>query len=805
MKVHQTEARNNIDKIYSSVTEHINLPWIASKLPSECSLNLFLRNAEIETINQPFSNPIVITIVIDREKDIHRIYSRLVEKRLIFSKFICSVTLTHYMPLSTELLPRDLEDLDTLHSENLEIVFYDFIVSLAFSLYSKRLYNFVTLWTHPKNMRDIDSISYYLKTSVTLFAIFYFEGKTSNSICVLKSNHVPLWQNFFCMRSFEFKRDFLDSVLFETSLVYPQLPSLKARNTHPQNIKTFKTPFEADDYTWYLLDEIVIKKANISYISASDPPTIFEKAAVIEDIEGYRQNLPSYHSDVVFVSSEELRYITCYRRPQMNFKLYVDPFDTHTWVTILMTIAFLSCLLFHVSSLLKLHLVTPSSVVLHVTSLLCDDSAALPSRLTKAIHARIGISGWLLTINTFITAYIGFVASKLTSLDKNGEVNGFSDITCQSNFTIPLDCLIKKNIYKKVPEEFHEMNIKLYNFWLSFEKEFTRKHVWWRRGNKNKTLRDYNNNLYNRNCFSLLSSPRPGYHLMQNPLKFQHPIYFNSLPQTLQYLFYLLSEEYRWDRYEVNSRIHEISYETYALINRVTNFLSPTSVRHPEFTNEELHEMVSNFELGSSAIEAELIQCKNSAFVGFEREIKFEKKYLTANYFRRQFYSPPNKLFNERRYWVFMCFLKSKIPFYFKQLINSGIVDMVQDIFEFKFQLKRPHATRQLIKMFKAYEHVVPLTIDGPVQTVFILFCGMVIVDICAFIIEKYNVCFLLCWYKVLGNQSLSSIIRQANKILSWNWRKKSRVKKIPIINTKRKRAQKKTLRLYSLQTTLQK
>jgi len=157
------------------------------------------------------------------------------------------------------------------------------------------------------------------------------------------------------------------------------------------------------------------------------------------------------------------------------------------------------------------------------------------------------------------------------------------------------------------------------------------------------------------------------------------------------------------------------------------------------FENTELLKLVQNFSQMMSIVEAEIVQCRRSVFVGIENDVLAEMKYLALNYRRRQFYIPNDYLTTLQGYWSFMHFGESKVPQYFHLIVSAGIYDKLHAFRTNKEYLRRRKNTLKLKAFFNESGDIDPMNIHGPIRTLFYLCAIMISSALSLWILENLN------------------------------------------------------------------
>jgi len=136
---------------------------------------------------------------------------------------------------------------------------------------------------------------------------------------------------------------------------------------------TQNNPFIVDYIDKYVLDQIIILKANCSYNSFS--PATVDKANFLPLSFAYGYQLQG-------PIQREIRFLTCYSRPLLSFSMYVNPFDLGNWIGLIMTGVFLAAFITFLTR--RLELQKHFSSLLFIVCSILDDYPAIPKKSRKS-------------------------------------------------------------------------------------------------------------------------------------------------------------------------------------------------------------------------------------------------------------------------------------------------------------------------------------------------------------------------------------------------------------------------------------
>jgi len=163
----------------------------------------------------------------------------------------------------------------------------------------------------------------------------------------------------------------------------------------------------------------------------------------------------------------------------------------------------------------------------------------------------------------------------------------------------------------------------------------------------------------------------------------------------------------------------------------------------------------------NSIVEAEITQCENSVFVGSAEDVLMEKKYLSNNHPSRDFYVLEDEIQLSNEYWIFFLYGNSKVPFYYRQFITSGIMDKLNQVKSGRYYLDRRNETTRLKMELETELEAIALNLNGPILTTFYLLFGMLIICVLGYSFEIYEIVIRSVWIVFL---TIRSICKQFHK-----------------------------------------
>jgi hypothetical protein len=179
-------------------------------------------------------------------------------------------------------------------------------------------------------------------------------------------------------------------------------------------------------------------------------------------------------------------------------------------------------------------------------------------------------------------------------------------------------------------------------------------------------------------------------------------------------------------------------YNNTIYARRLLAFFSPTNRHYPMDPNFDNNADKKIPLFLSAAVENELVACKKSVFLGQTKDLIYELSYLKDSYPRKAFYISSGTFENGFRnsiVWSFWNAGRSRVPSYFRLLIEAGVRDGVLGLRKNKFYYKRRIGT----KIVQDQEsHDGDLGITGSIQTIFFIWLGGLAVAGFTFIAESF-------------------------------------------------------------------
>jgi hypothetical protein len=420
---------------------------------------------------------------------------------------------------------------------------------------------------------------------------------------------------------------------------------------------------------------------------------------------------------IILLAEEKTKFLSCFSKPVVKFEMYVKPFKVEVWFSILLCCSLIGAFTSFYN--LKLKLTENFSPYFFFVSTLFEEPYSVPSVLwNNRVFKTVTIS-WLLTAMVFTNLYTGLMISDVTSPLQTERLVSFDQV---------LDTEI---MYGKMS---HLGSKEVLDYWLN---NYTNSG---RLGGFNFNL--HVNKLKCNVDFDYMGY-EPRYTQFQNQEFFailQKPVEDcgakGLLPATQKVLLrhpWMYSEFQKLERELVQVRKPTFN-KLYK--HRAVAFFAPRNrhcPRDPEFGNKD--EQTIKFYL-AAAVEKELVACNRSILMGEANELKYELSYLIVNYPTKRFYMPEDTFENGGSspvLWEFLEAGMSKVPHYFRLLIESGIREGITGIRMHKHYLMRRNGTK-VIQVAMSSESSVGMS--GSIQTIFFILVFLLTNAMLTFTIE---------------------------------------------------------------------
>lgn len=396
-------------------------------------------------------------------------------------------------------------------------------------------------------------------------------------------------------------------------------------------------------------------------------------------------------NQIMITSFPGFSFLSCHMVSSgLNFNLYLAPYDGAVWiVTVFMIFLSGSVLSFGFYALYKENYAF--NLFLYIFGCLIDEVIYIPKKLLVAVPFRVLIIPWLLLGMILSNCYLSILITNLNKPQRGERADKYEQISCLSNkqqITTANYTMISDRFYAK--ELIEGDNIA--NFTLP---------------PLVKSLGGY--------CYTILSSFK-----------------FDFLPELSKTKYNLLSYKFSHFYYEINSQAY--SFPPY-LQHLLFSMLNPRIRWYPS----KLKGAVDI----NGVIEEEILQCDRSAHIGPSSEVGIYYDYLSRNYPTKKWYRGEKTVFEMPAGFTFQVGKESKMVFYFKLFLQSGIYIRVSNQVKQNATLlkEREAKKRNKDQVMDQFQYVTAIRLEDNVQTIFILLVICLGLCVCIAVVEyvKYN------------------------------------------------------------------
>lgn len=515
--------------------------------------------------------------------------------------------------------------------------------------------------------------------------IFLSKNYDLSEICVLNQGKAPILENMICA---------------------------KMRNSHPTNVLKIFLELRNPPKTWYLgvtEGTDIPDLWNTSTSSPLDNPfksnstaslylyllqIIFQTRRSNATLSNgwlsyrgqssylYHQKYDYYPPNGVIATTKWTghQFLSCYSQKYISFQFYLTPFQPEVWGMLIfsgiLVVSFISCVQKCGGSF--------SSWVL-ILATIFEESIPVPPKMEKQTHFRLIMATWTLMSLILVNCYNGLMITELNSPFKGASPHTFSDLVCANDIN-----------FVRVNKFWDDA----FNYYILGE---------------NTSL-----NLDNsKNCFQLLSpifQQKNGRHA-----KVMYE-FFNFLLQE-----YIEVRSYFYNN--VNATIFPWTEGSTPPL-RISLF-SPDHPHRPQsvVTGHE------NASYVNAMIEKDIVDCdKKSVFVSSVDTIRDEVEYLKRNYFHLKFHVSRDVLNETQMGWMLSGEGSSKIPVYFKFVVESGIHGRLMEEVSRRKLRKRIKTTG----MKSRNELVGSVGLKGGIVTIFMLSGAVGVIGFAVFCGERF-------------------------------------------------------------------
>jgi hypothetical protein len=442
----------------------------------------------------------------------------------------------------------------------------------------------------------------------------------------------------------------------------------------------------------------------------------------------------------VLVDTTQTKFLSCYSEAKVQFTMYFQPFHEYVWITIFAFCSIIA-LMFSVFNR-KLNLSKSFNPFFFFISTLVEEPYSVPNVIwNNSFFKSITWTSILLAM-VFTNLYSGTMISEVTAPLPGEILKDFDQVMNTKQEFLKL----KELDYYQITE-----------FWLN---NYT---------TENNLSADLDK--FEHSCDSGPSFDSKRYDLHHEQFRDKDSFSLLQAPvesclgerrSNAQYVKYL---SHPWIYSGVNYVDNELSQywngDDEAYSKRLVAFFSPRNRYYPKDPKFSVAQIRDNPHYLSSAIEKELVACQKSIFMGDKKDLVDEKLYLKINYPRKSFYMSDEAFEIQRSkpiIWKFVNGGKSKVPYYFQRLIESGVRQGILGLRKQEFYLRRRIGTKDIQKSIRIE---INWGIAGSIQTLFFILIGFLSVSLAVFSVELvYGNTFFRFLYQTW--------IQNVNYLVSW-------------------------------------
>lgn len=535
---------------------------------------------------------------------------------------------------------------------------------------------------------------------INLAVVFSFAESMSFEICIPSGNDKLIRGSYdFCTHT-QTPADFVDTIFSWVYLprkfcYYEYAAHLDyALIASPQLINPFKTE---KLNSIEILAQIVFRHGNISLFHFSNHdnhPTLgIHKFSLYE------------HGSKITLKFTGWEFLTCYAETGIDFEFYITPFQPALWISVAVSVALIISVTLVALYFTENYKVT-FSPWLFILATLFEETVPIPGKIEKLSWLRMIFTSWCLMSVILTNCYNGLMITELNAPFRSYSKETFPGLSCGANYEngINSDLSFLKEV---VP--YHNV---LYKYAESHEKE-------------NFSI------LYNAilnivsvaksDCFSLLSLPydrNDGFSLPEFLLRLHE-----DTP-----MYKIVENELEENPLSINSILN--TFDPSELSN--LNLLNPKHTHFPRSIYASVRKIIPNSEF-QKLIESEIVLCRKSVFIAESDNLAAEFEFLSKNYFWIKFTRGKEVRTSMQFGLIFDGEGFSKIPGYYKILIESGIYHRVDEEMQLrKWARRHPVSGRSEAKPAM-------MQLDGGLVTPFVLCSAVLLGAISCFLVESWR------------------------------------------------------------------
>jgi hypothetical protein len=512
----------------------------------------------------------------------------------------------------------------------------------------------------------------------------------------------------------------------------------------------------------FLITEI-LRKANESARYTYPAP----KSGVSKHVEWEETTLRGQH---VLVDNTETGFLSCYSTPKLKFQMYLQPFHLEVWIALVLCCSSITVIIGLYNR--QFNISQSFSPFFFFFSTLLEEPYSVPSKLWNSRVFKSFTATWLLTAMLFTNLYIGLMITDVVAPLKGDVLKTFNQ------FLLKDVDLFKQDLVS--------LTYEILKFWkFNYTQSSRGSHMGIPSIDEkvcdvqfnSKDFAYHHSQFHGANTFALLQSPLRTCAGSKPSIEIQKQLISNPWMYT--------GFSYLWD--QINTYL---ASETNLVTAKLTIAFLSGSKRH--YPNDPKFVMPGDQDIPlylDAAIEKEIVDCKQSVFIGNKDDLRYELDYLRTYYPKAGLYLS-NDTFEKGdlkpNLWVFDNAGKSAVPYYFKQLIEAGVRQLIIGLRKHSFYLMRRKGSKFVQLSHSTESH---LGTTGSIQTIFIIWFAFCLLATFAFIFELFPTVCRSFNGMIPNKTSISRCLKNSKlKLLACNFAKNFQLSALSFIRTVLKR-----------------
>ncbi len=436
----------------------------------------------------------------------------------------------------------------------------------------------------------------------------------------------------------------------------------------------------------FTIVSILLNYANASLVSNYCFQNSWNFKNCNESFEGaYPEVVPETRTTVHFpeylvfyaghIRKSGYNFLTCYYYNYRSWQYYLEPFQLELWIVLISYLTLLAIYL-HVTLVVRNQYKSNFSPYFFVYSTMLEYAYGVFSYIFELPTMQILIGMWLLLSCIFTNAYKGIAITGVTAPKSKSSINSFFDIYPYQ--TLSTDQFQFQDTYEF--QVFTDLSPNDLDAWKTW--------------NSSKMFNKYTEGSKQSINYSSL----------------------NILPAPVQLSAIMESGHLFFSRHKHNfTKQH---YETYwEKLQLLFNLGQLNMYQVPRPDNRSKYAAIYDI-----AIEREITNSsKKIIYVSDEIKIKSDFEYYSRHYYYKKFFKGKESILMEPVLWEFENPRGSKLVYYFKKLLESGIYSQIKWFYNRQvYSGLRLEYTRSAVE--KTHKLVRPLDLNSNLQTIFYVF-----------------------------------------------------------------------------------